>query len=147
MSRDPDDLPQGGRHDDQVGYGKPPLKRRFKTSGNPSGRPKGAKNRETIVRQVAQEMHTVIENGQRNRRSTLDLVLIRLRNMAMTGEKPQATSEMFRLLEKHEPGMVNAERRRNGCASADFAGGVACPGEARQCSYGGTWFSKLSAGC
>ncbi len=46
MSKDPDDLPQGGLHDDQVGYGKPPLKRRFKTSGNLSGRPKGAKNRE-----------------------------------------------------------------------------------------------------
>ena len=107
MSDDPDDLPQGGPHDDQVGYGKPPMVRRFKTSGNPSGRPKGAKNRETIVRQVAQEMHTVIENGQRIRRSTLELVLIRLRNMAMTGEKPEATSVMFRWLEKYEPKMVN----------------------------------------
>ena len=107
MSDDPDDLPQGGLHDDQVGYGKPPLKRRFKTSGNPKGRPKGAKNRKTIVRQVAQERHTMIENGQQTRRSTLDLVLIRLRNMAMTGDKPQATSEMFRWLEKSEPKMVN----------------------------------------
>ncbi len=107
MSDDPDDLPQGGRHDDQVGYGKPPLKRRFKTSGNPNGRTKGAKNRKTIVRQVAQERHTVIENGQRIRRSTLELVLIRLRNMGMTGEKPQATSETFRLLEKYAPMMVN----------------------------------------
>ena len=49
----------------------------------------------------------MIENGQQTRRSTLDLVLIRLRNMAMTGDKPQATSEMFRWLEKSEPKMVN----------------------------------------
>ena len=107
MSDDPDDLPQGGLHDDQVGYGKPPMVRRFKTSGNPNGRRKGAKNRKTIVRQVAQERHTVIENGQRIRRSTLELVLIRLRNMGMTGEKPEATSVMFRWLEKYEPKMVN----------------------------------------
>ena len=110
MSDDPDDLPQGPTHDDQVGYGKPPMVRRFKRSGNPKGRPKGAKNRATIVRQVAQERHSVTENGQRTRRSTLDLVLIRLRNMAMTGEKPQATSEMFRWVEKYEPGMVNPKR-------------------------------------
>ena len=33
--------------------------------------------------------------------------LIRLRNMGMTGEKPEATSETFRLLEKYAPMMVN----------------------------------------
>ena len=40
--------------DDDVGYGKPPRSRRFKPgqSGNPKGRPKGAKNRDTILREL-----------------------------------------------------------------------------------------------
>ena len=79
MSNHDDD----GRHSstadksEVVGYRKPPMRRRFKVSGNRKGRPKGAKNRKTIVQAVADEMHTVIENGKRRKRSTLELVLLR----------------------------------------------------------------------
>ena len=50
-----------------VGYGNPPLQRRFKKglSDNKKGRPHGSKNRKTIVREIANEMHTVTEDGQR----------------------------------------------------------------------------------
>ncbi len=73
--------------DDTVGYCKPPLIRRFKSgeSGNRRGRPRGSKNRKTIVREIANEMHTVIEDGQRRRRSTLELMLLALRNRAAEG--------------------------------------------------------------
>ena len=107
MTDYPDDLPQGAPHDYDVGYGQPPLARRFKESGNPDGRPRGAKNRQTIVRQVARETHTVIEDDRR--RSTLELVLIRLRNMAMEGKNSRATAELFKLLEKYEPQMMNPD--------------------------------------
>jgi hypothetical protein len=86
-----------------VGYGKPPMKRRFKKCGNSKGRPRGSKNRKTIVKAVASEMHSVTENGKRRRLSTLDLVLLRLRNMALEGEKVRAFEEFHRLAKTYQP--------------------------------------------
>ena len=73
------------------------MQRRFKGSGNLKGRPKGAKNRKTIVWTVANEMHALIENGTRRRLSTLDLVIFRLRNMALEGKNIRAFEELHRL--------------------------------------------------
>ncbi len=86
-----------------TGYGKPPMKRRFRKCGNSKGRPRGSKNRKTIVKSVASEMHSVTENGKRRRLSTLDLVLLRLRNMALEGEKVQAFEEFHRLAKTYQP--------------------------------------------
>ncbi|MEM7024096.1 MAG: DUF5681 domain-containing protein [Pseudomonadota bacterium] len=82
-----------------VGYGKPPIDRRFKPgqSGNTKGRPKGAKNRRSIVAKVANEMHCVIENGKRRRRSTLELIVLRLRNSAIVDGNVRAFDEHHRL--------------------------------------------------
>ena len=88
---------------EEVGYRKPPTQRRFKVSGNPNGRPKGVKNRKTIVNTVANEMHTVIENGKRRRRSTLALVLLRLRNMALEPKNVRALDELHRLAKAYQP--------------------------------------------
>ncbi len=90
-----------------VGYRKPPMKRRFKKSGNLKGRPKGAKNRKTIVKAVANEMHTLIEDGKRRRRSTLDLVLLRLRNMALEDKNVRAFEEFHRLAKAYQPQATN----------------------------------------
>ena len=61
---------------------------RFKPgrSGNPKGRPKGSQNRKTILARVMGEKHTVVENGKRRRRSTLELILLTIRNCAAEGE-------------------------------------------------------------
>ncbi len=88
---------------EQVGYGKPPMRRRFKVSGNPKGRPKGSKNRKTIVKMVANEMHDMLEKGKRRRRSTLELVLLRLRNMALEGKNVRAFEELHRLTKAYQP--------------------------------------------
>ena len=92
---------------EEVGYGKPPTRRRFKKSGNLKGRPKGAKNRKTIVKAVANEMHSVIEDGKRRRRSTLDLVLLRLRNMALAEGNDRAFEELHRLIKAYQPQETN----------------------------------------
>ena len=44
-------LPKEKDADYQVGYGKPPIETRFKSgqSGNPRGRPKGAKNKTSRI--------------------------------------------------------------------------------------------------
>ena len=88
----------------QVGYGKPPLIRRFKLghSGNRRGRPRGSKNRKTIVREIANEMHAVTEDGQRRRRSTLEWTLVALRNRAVGGNV-RAFRAYMKYLEKFEP--------------------------------------------
>ena len=95
-----------------VGYRKPPMKRRFKKSGNSKGRPTGSKNRKTIVKAVANEMHSVLENGKHRRLSTLDLVLLRLRNMALEEGNDRAFEELHRLIKAYQP---QATHDRAGC--------------------------------
>ena len=97
---------------EEVGYGKPPTRRRFKKSGNSKGRPKGSKNCKTIVKAVANETYTVLENGKRRRRSTLDLVLLRLRNMALEEGNDRAFEELHRLIKAYQPQETND---RAGC--------------------------------
>ena len=87
----------------QTGYGNPPVKRRFKQSGNIKGRLKGSKNRKSIVREIAKEMHTVNENGQSLRRSTIELIVIRLRNLAIECKDTRAHDEFHRLMKIFQP--------------------------------------------
>ena len=93
-----------------VGYGKPPLKRRFKLgqTGNRRGRPPGSKNRKTIVREIANEMHAVTENGRQRRRSTLELMLLALRNRAAEGNV-RAFRAYTKYLAKYEPQETNSK--------------------------------------
>ena len=93
-----------------VGKGKPPMITRFKSgrSGNPKGRSKESNNRKTIVKAIMYETHTVTEDGRRRRRSTIELMLIALRNLMAEGN-PRAFRECQRLLEKYEPQKLNSE--------------------------------------
>ena len=86
-----------------VGYGSPPIQRRFKKSGNLKGRPQGTKNRKTIVKAVANEMHSVTESGKRRRLSILQLVLLSLRNVALEGKNVRAFDEFHRLAKAYQP--------------------------------------------
>ena len=90
--------------DHPVGYCKPPVKNRFKPrqTGNGRGRPRGSKNRKTIVREIANEMHTVTEDGHRRRRPTLELVLLALRNLMAEGNV-RAFRAYNKTLAKYEP--------------------------------------------
>ena len=105
-NRENDGSEQPPAHE-EVGYRKPPTRRRFKKSGNSKGRPKGSKNRKTIVKAVANEMHSVFENGKHRRRSTLDLVLLRLRNMALEDKNVRAFEELHRLFKAYQPQATN----------------------------------------
>jgi len=82
-SAEPDHAPEA----DRVGYGNPPPETRFQPgrSGNPRGRPRGAKGRKQIVANIANEMHWVVEDGSRRKRSTLELIVLQLRNLAAQG--------------------------------------------------------------
>ncbi len=89
-----------------------PTYRRFKESTDQKGRPKGSRNRKTIVREVANEMHAVTENGKPCMRSTLQLVLIKLRNMAVDSNNVGAFGEFDRLTQAYVP---QAPSGKHGC--------------------------------
>jgi hypothetical protein len=71
-----------------VGYGRPPEHSKLKPgqTANRRGRPRGARGRKQVVREIAGETHVVVEGGKRQRRTTLDLVLLMLRNRAAEGD-------------------------------------------------------------
>ena len=97
---EPDDGPEASAG----GYGNPPPHGRFKRgqSGNPHGRPRGAKGRKQTVAKIANEMHWVVEDGSRRRRSTLELVILQLRNLAAQGNV-QAFRAYNSLLARYSP--------------------------------------------
>ncbi len=72
---------------DEVGYGKPPKSSQFRPgqSGNPKGRPKGARNFKTEVREVMKTRMTVTQNGKQKRITTRKAMVLRLTEKALSG--------------------------------------------------------------
>ena len=55
-------------------------------SGNRRGRPKGVKNRKTIVKKIALETHSMTRNGVSEQVTTAELALLELRNKVALGD-------------------------------------------------------------
>jgi hypothetical protein len=72
----------------EVGYGKPPAATRFVKgqSGNRKGRPKDAKNLDTILRKVGQQKVTIKGNGRSRSISKLEASVLQLVNKAASGD-------------------------------------------------------------
>ncbi|MCB1358323.1 MAG: hypothetical protein KDK53_18155 [Maritimibacter sp.] len=83
----------------EVGYGKPPRTSRFKPgqSGNPRGRPRGAKNVDTILHDVLMQQVTVLESGKRRKITVFEAYLKRLSKQALEGDS-KSGDKMIRLL-------------------------------------------------
>jgi hypothetical protein len=77
----------------RAGYANPPAEHRFRKgqSGNPKGRPKGSTSKRATVTTVLLEEHEVVEEGCKARRTTLELVLTVLRNLAFAGNNSAFT--------------------------------------------------------
>ena len=78
----------GRDNGNEVGYGKPPKQIRFAKghSGNPKGRPKGAKNLSTILQKIGRELLTVTINGRTVRMTKLEASTHQLANKAASGD-------------------------------------------------------------
>ena len=71
-----------------VGFGKPPRRTRFckAQSGNPKGRPRGAKNLATLMEKVLKEPVVISENGKRRRITKREALIKQLVNKAIAGD-------------------------------------------------------------
>ena len=71
-----------------VGFGKPPKSGQFAKgrSGNPTGRPRGSRNANTIFNRVLQETIRVTENGKVRRISKFEAITRQLTGKALSGD-------------------------------------------------------------
>ena len=90
--------PDENGNDEKVGYGNPPKHSRFKPgrSGHREGRRQGAMGRKGIVEKIAYEVHRVSEGGKTRLCTTLELVVITVRDLAINGNV-RAHDEVHRL--------------------------------------------------
>ena len=81
-------MPPDDEKDDQVGYGKPPRHTRFEPgrSGNPHGRPPGAKNLKTLLNKALNELVIVTENGGHRKISKREAIITQLVNRSASAD-------------------------------------------------------------
>ena len=115
MSDDPKD-------DDVVGYGKPPRHSQFKKgqSGNPRGRPKGAKNAATILNEALNERVTVTEGGKRKAITKRKAAFKQLVNRAVSGD-PRHMRMLLEKIEAAEARLDPATAQTESLGEADQA--------------------------
>lgn len=82
-----DESDSGEESEYKVGYRKPPEEHQFKKGGpGGPGRPKGSKNRETLLLAQLREQVDVNIDGESKRMSKLELIIRRLVNSAIKGD-------------------------------------------------------------
>jgi hypothetical protein len=122
----PDQAHEPGEY--EVGYGRPPLASRFQPgrSGNPKGRPKGAKNLTTLTREKLDAKVSVREGGREKRMSKGEIGVTKLVNrFAETG-----APKLFVALTKLQEAGVSGQGSSLGAAGSKTAGDQGATDEA-----------------
>jgi hypothetical protein len=85
--------------DNDVGYGKPPCAHQFKPgqSGNPKGRPEGAKSETTILHELLQQKISLNERGRTRRITVLEGIMRRIAEDSLKGNIKSAAFMLNRL--------------------------------------------------
>jgi hypothetical protein len=109
---------RGDKEGDDVGYGKPPRAHQFKPgkSGNPKGRPKGAKSGETILRDLLQQKISLNERGKARRITIHEGIFRRIIEDCLKGNTKSAAF----LLNRHHA-MTSGESMESGLSEDDEA--------------------------
>lgn len=114
------DVDDGAPNDERVGYGRPPRHSRFKAgqSGNPSGRPKGARSLKSDLADELSQMVQVSENGRTLLLSKQQLAVKALSTKAVKGNVP-ALGKLFDLLRETQGFGEDTAADRNGRLEED----------------------------
>jgi hypothetical protein len=93
----------------QVGYGRPPAVSQFKPgqSGNPNGRPKGARNRSSMAHDALERAISVKEKGNWRKTTVRKAAYRRLAEKAVAGDVKAL--DYLLSLESAEPGSDHAQ--------------------------------------
>ena len=97
---DPETKPRG---DYEVGYARPPVEHQFqpKQSGNPHGRPRGAKSARTVAESVFfKRKIPLTEGGKTKRVSVLEGMLLRVAEKALNKGDPRALLASLSFLQR-----------------------------------------------
>ncbi len=88
----------------EVGYGKPPKQARFSKgrSGNPAGRPKGHKNKGSVVREIIERQVILRENGKPRKVTVFEALVESTVSKALNGSVNDLI-KLLQLIEKHVP--------------------------------------------
>jgi Family of unknown function (DUF5681) len=91
--------PRPASDGNDVGYGKPPRANQFEAgkSGNPKGRPTGAKSEATILHQLLQQKISLNERGRTRRITVLEGILRRIAEDSLRGDIKSAVFMLNRL--------------------------------------------------
>ena len=108
-------MPYDDEGDHEVGYGKPPRHSQFAKgqSGNPRGRPPGAKNMKTLLSKALNELVIVTENGGCRKISKREAIVTQLVNRSAKADYKaiQILLGMLRDIEGHaEPGAADHDK-------------------------------------
>jgi Family of unknown function (DUF5681) len=108
--------PKRSSSDEDVGYGRPPTTHQFKPgrSGNPKGRPKGAKNESTILREIFERKIESRSAGRSHKITVLEGILLRITEDSLKGNTKSATF----LLNRYAA-MVSGELQRQDLSDDD----------------------------
>jgi hypothetical protein len=96
-------MPPERKRDYEIGYGRPPHHTRFQKgrSGNPKGRPGGAKNLSTVLSEALNERVIIAENGGRRKISKRQAIIKQIVNQAAKGDW-RAAKLLFDILQEIE---------------------------------------------
>ncbi|HTO81790.1 MAG TPA: DUF5681 domain-containing protein [Methylomirabilota bacterium] len=97
---DPPIASQPAKGDYQIGYGKPPKAHQFQKgkSGNPKGRPKGARSNATIVGELLDVKSTIKVEGRQRKMSHREIAYLAQVQKAVRGDL-----KALQALERHDP--------------------------------------------
>ncbi|MGH7102595.1 MAG: DUF5681 domain-containing protein [Acetobacteraceae bacterium] len=97
--------PMSDKRSSEVGYGRPPRHTSFKKgrSGNPAGRPKGAKNLATLIAEALNRRVAVTDNGQRRIVTRREAIIAELVNKSAAADL-KAIAMLLSLVRQLETG-------------------------------------------